>query len=83
MKLTRMASMVCGKHRGAELVLAVVGQDGVLQEQQRFLGKSVDGPGGLAHHVATHQDVPDQTAFLGVAAPRRDDIRSSRSLPMS
>ena len=64
---TRIASTVWGSTGAPNSRLPVMGQDGVLQEQQRLLGEALDGAGLLADQVAAHQDVPDQAPFLGVS----------------
>ena len=66
MNETISASIVCGTIGAPNSLLAVVGEDRVLEQQQGLLGEPVDLPGRLADHVAAHQDVADQAAFLGV-----------------
>ena len=51
---------------GAELHLAVVGEDGVFQEEQGLVGEAGDVPRGVADHVAAQDDVADQGPVLGV-----------------
>ena len=63
-----------GKNWSAELVLAMMGQDGVLQEQQGFLGEALDGcarslsPGPDPSRRARSNDLP------WCNGPRLDDI---------
>ncbi len=58
----------------AELALAVMRQDRVLEVQEQLLGKALDPPRRLADHVAAHEHVTDQATLPSCTWPRPGGI---------